>query len=135
MLVVAAAGSLAVSQRASEAVVHQDLIYDVGMNNGDDTVYYLRRGFRVVAIEADPRLAKSAAERFRTQISSGQLRILNIGSPPKKASCLFGSVRPTQSGVLLIEKTRLAMVTHITRSWCRVVGLLRFLRNLEYLTT
>jgi hypothetical protein len=133
LLVVAAAGSLAVSQRASEPFVHQDLIYDVGMNNGDDTAYYLRRGFRVVAIEADPRLAKSAAERFGTQISSGQLRILNIGIA-KKASCLFGSVRPTQSGVLLIEKMRLAMVAHITRSWCRVVGLLRFSRNLEYLT-
>ena len=37
ILVAAAAGSLAVSQRASEAFVHQDLIYDVGMNNGDDT--------------------------------------------------------------------------------------------------
>jgi hypothetical protein len=33
------AGSLAVSQRASEAFVRQNLIYDVGMNNGDDTAY------------------------------------------------------------------------------------------------
>src|SRR5262245_6208551 len=65
--------------KASEVFVHQDLIYDVGMNNGDDTAYYLRRGFRVVAIEADTRLAKYAGERFGTQISSGQLRILNIG--------------------------------------------------------
>jgi putative ABC transport system substrate-binding protein len=32
------------------------LIYDVGMNNGDDTAYYLRRGFRVLAIEANPDL-------------------------------------------------------------------------------
>ena len=29
-----------------------DLIYDVGMNNGDDTAYYLHKGFRVVAVEA-----------------------------------------------------------------------------------
>lgn len=35
ILVAAAAGSLAVSL-ASEAFVHQDLIYDVGMNNGDE---------------------------------------------------------------------------------------------------
>lgn len=46
------------------------------MNNGDDTAYYLRRGFRVVAIEANTCLAECAAERFREQISSGQLRIL-----------------------------------------------------------
>ena len=61
----AAAGSLAVSQRASEAFVHQDLIYDVGINNvginnADDTAYYLRRGFRVVAIEANTCLAECA---------------------------------------------------------------------------
>jgi FkbM family methyltransferase len=89
LLVVAAAGSLAVSQRASEPLVHQDLIYDVGMNNGDDTAYYLRRGFRVVAIEADPRLAKSTAERFGTQISSGQLRILNIGIAAEEGELPF----------------------------------------------
>jgi len=115
--------------------VHQDLIYDVGMNNGDDTAYYLRRGFRVVAIEANTCLAKCAAERFRTQIAQISFGYSTLASRAKKASCLFGFVRLTQSGVLLIEKSRLAMVAHITRSWCPVVGLLRFLRNLEYLTT
>ena len=69
--------------------MHQDLIYDVGMNNGDDTAYYLRRGFRVVAIEADTRLAKCAAERFSTQISSGQLRILNIGITAEEGELPF----------------------------------------------
>jgi FkbM family methyltransferase len=43
----------------------------------------------VVAIEADPRLAKSAAERFRTQISSGQLRILNIGIAAEEGELPF----------------------------------------------
>jgi len=33
-----------------------DLVYDVGMNNGDDTAYYLSLGFRVIAIEANPEL-------------------------------------------------------------------------------
>ena len=32
----------------------QDLIYDVGMHNGDDTAYYLHKGFRVIAIDANP---------------------------------------------------------------------------------
>jgi hypothetical protein len=41
------------------------LIYDVGMHNGDDTAYYLRRGFRVIAIEPNPALVATAAERFR----------------------------------------------------------------------
>src|SRR5262249_5480686 len=47
------------------------LIYDVGMNNGDDTAYYLRRGFRVVAIEPNPALVATACERFRREIETG----------------------------------------------------------------
>jgi hypothetical protein len=29
-------------------------IMDVGAHNGDDTAYYLHRGYRVVAVEASP---------------------------------------------------------------------------------
>ncbi len=32
------------------------LIYDVGMHNGADTDYYLKKGAKVVSIEADPQL-------------------------------------------------------------------------------
>src|SRR5271155_3844914 len=56
-----------------------NLIYDIGMNNGDDTAYYLRRGFHVIAVEADPQLAATGAERFANEIESGRLTILNIG--------------------------------------------------------
>ncbi len=34
--------------------MNPDLIFDVGMNNGDDTDFDLAKGFRVVAIEANP---------------------------------------------------------------------------------
>ena len=56
-----------------------DLIYDVGMNNGDDTAYYLSRGYKVIAIEADPILAKAGAQRFAAEIAAGRLKILNVG--------------------------------------------------------
>jgi FkbM family methyltransferase len=56
----------------------ENLIYDVGMNNGDDTAYYLHRGFSVVAIEAQPALATKASERFEREIAQGRLRILNV---------------------------------------------------------
>jgi FkbM family methyltransferase len=55
-----------------------DLIYDVGMNNGDDTAYYLHRGYRVVAIEANPELAAAGERRFEKQIGEGRLKILNV---------------------------------------------------------
>ncbi|MFP6905602.1 MAG: FkbM family methyltransferase [Verrucomicrobiota bacterium] len=55
------------------------LIYDVGMNNGDDTAYYLHSGYRVLAIEADPVLCTGAEDRFREAIDRGDLNILNLG--------------------------------------------------------
>jgi FkbM family methyltransferase len=59
--------------------MQDDLIYDVGMNNGDDTAYYLEEGYRVLAIEANPQLAEQAAERFAGPLDEGRLEILNVG--------------------------------------------------------
>jgi FkbM family methyltransferase len=58
------------------------LIYDVGMNNGDDTAYYLHRGFKVLAIEADPMLCSKASVRFKNEIEEERLTILNMGVAP-----------------------------------------------------
>jgi len=57
----------------------EKLIYDVGMHNGDDTAYYLSRGYRVVAIEADPEQAEKGLKRFSQFVAAGQLKILNVG--------------------------------------------------------
>lgn len=56
-----------------------DLVYDIGMNNGDDTAYYLHRGYRVVAVEANPVLVARARERFATEIATGRVIIKNAG--------------------------------------------------------
>jgi FkbM family methyltransferase len=58
--------------------VISDLIYDVGMHDGNDTAYYLARGYRVVAVEADPVQAEEGQRRFAGEIASGRLTILNI---------------------------------------------------------
>ncbi len=55
----------------------RDLIFDLGMNNGDDTDFYLRKGFRVVAVEANPELCDLGARRFAAEIESGKLRIIH----------------------------------------------------------
>jgi FkbM family methyltransferase len=49
------------------------LIYDVGMHRGEDTAYYIKRGFRVVGIEADPEHAAYCRAQFAAEIASGQL--------------------------------------------------------------
>ena len=47
-----------------------DLIYDVGAHKGEDSDFYLRLGFRVVAVEANPTLVDELKQRFREEISN-----------------------------------------------------------------
>jgi len=61
---------------ASHTKKCDDLIYDVGMHKGEDTDYYIRKGFRVVAFEADPDLAEQCRTRFRRELESGILTIV-----------------------------------------------------------
>jgi FkbM family methyltransferase len=55
---------------------HADLIYDVGMHKGEDTDYYLKKGFRVVAFEADPGLAADCRARFAEAIADQRLTLV-----------------------------------------------------------
>ena len=56
-----------------------DLIFDIGMHKGEDTRFYLKKGFRVVAVEANPLLVQENRKKFQKEIESGRLRILNVG--------------------------------------------------------
>jgi FkbM family methyltransferase len=47
------------------------------MNNGDDTGYYFRKGYRVVALEANPLLCRQAQGRFAAEIERGDLALVN----------------------------------------------------------
>jgi FkbM family methyltransferase len=58
-------------------LVQSDLVFDVGLHMGEDTAFYLNKGFRVVAIEADPELCERAAKRFAEAIRDGRLTLLN----------------------------------------------------------
>jgi len=65
------------------------LVYDVGANNGDDTAYYLFKGYRVLAIEADPSLMDELNARFAAEVAGGQLQILNIALAPTRRVAQF----------------------------------------------
>jgi FkbM family methyltransferase len=70
-------------ERRAEAVGVQegyapDLVFDVGVHDGEDTDFYLAKGFRVVGVEAMPALSSAAASRFRRYVESGQLCIRNV---------------------------------------------------------
>lgn len=53
------------------------VIYDLGMHRGEDTEFYLKKGFVVVAVEANPVLCDQNAERFAREIGDGRLTIVN----------------------------------------------------------
>jgi len=81
---------------------HRDLIYDVGMHRGEDTCFYLRKGFRVVGIEADPLLARLCRERFREATTNGRLTIVEGAVVSRAGKALAQTVafyRNTQRSV------------------------------------
>src|ERR1700682_6446861 len=55
---------------------HKDLVYDIGMHRGQDTDYYLKKGFRVIGFEADPDLIDYCKSRFSEAIKCGRLVIV-----------------------------------------------------------
>lgn len=67
----------------------KDLVIDVGMHNGDDTAYYLHKGYRVVAIEANPQLVERGHARFSAALRDGRLTIVPIGIAAERGQAEF----------------------------------------------
>src|SRR5213593_4023745 len=65
------------SEPREYTTMERDLIFDIGVNNGDDTAHYLRRGFRVVGVEANPEMVANCERRFQAEIRAGRLVLLN----------------------------------------------------------
>ena len=62
-----------------------DLIFDVGMHLGEDTDFYLKKGFRVVGFEANPMLVQHCRVRFSDALASGRLVIVDGAVAPGTA--------------------------------------------------
>ena len=54
-----------------------DLVYDVGAHLGEDTDFYLRLGYRVVAVEAHPGHVAHLKQRFTHEIAGGRLVVID----------------------------------------------------------
>jgi FkbM family methyltransferase len=59
--------------------MNSNLVFDIGMHYGLDTEFYLMKGFRVVAVEANPIMARDAQHKFARYLQSEQLAIENVG--------------------------------------------------------
>ena len=69
--------------------IQTDLIYDLGMHDGQDTDFYLKKGFRVVAVEANGALAAEGRRRFSKEIIEGRLHILQVAVANEERSYEF----------------------------------------------
>jgi FkbM family methyltransferase len=49
----------------------------MGMHKGEDTDYYLQKGFRVIGFEANPELANECRARFANAIDRKDLTVIN----------------------------------------------------------
>lgn len=68
---------------------NSNLIFDIGMHVGQDTEFYLKKGFRVVAVEANPTLAEAANEKFSKEIANGQLTVCNVALAQERGTIDF----------------------------------------------
>jgi FkbM family methyltransferase len=57
----------------------RELVFDIGLHNGDDTAYYLYLGYDVVGVEANPLLAEQCCLRFKDEIEQGRVTVVNAG--------------------------------------------------------
>ncbi|MDH5561981.1 MAG: FkbM family methyltransferase, partial [Deltaproteobacteria bacterium] len=53
-----------------------NLIFDVGLHKGEDTEFYLKKGFEVIAFEADPDLIEENKKKFSVEIIEKKLIII-----------------------------------------------------------
>jgi FkbM family methyltransferase len=58
-------------------VMHDpQLIFDIGAHDGTDTAFYLRQGYRVVGVEANPALTEKLSRRFARERAEGRLTVV-----------------------------------------------------------
>jgi FkbM family methyltransferase len=54
----------------------KSLIFDIGCHIGEDSDFYLKKGFKVVAVEANPVLCAELRKRFSQQIDNGDFTLI-----------------------------------------------------------
>jgi FkbM family methyltransferase len=73
-------------------------IFDIGLHEGCDAEFYLKKAFRVVALEANPQLAAVATSRLRDDVAAGRLVVLNKALASQSGGAIPFYVRSDKSG-------------------------------------
>ena len=79
------------------------------MHEGEDTRYYLARGFKVIAFEADPDHAKAGRVKFKKQIDDGNLIIIEgaiIENDNQETVTFYKNDKKTDWGTVVESRAR-----------------------------
>ena len=82
-------GSFTRSVRSAHMEAQSDLIYDVGASGGDDSAYYLHKGYRVLAVEADPRSVSRLEQRFSAELQQGRFTLVPLAIADAEGEAIF----------------------------------------------
>ncbi len=85
-----------------------DLIFDIGYHQGEDSAYYLAKGYRVVAFEADPDLAAAARRRFAAEAEAGRFTLVEgaVAAPGSPEIVFYRNLDRTTWGTLDPDRAR-----------------------------
>jgi FkbM family methyltransferase len=81
------------------------LIFDIGASGGNDTAFYLTKGFDVIAVEADPVASDALCSRFREFIAQGRLIVCNRAAaefPGERVSFVHN---PNEQGISALRNS------------------------------
>jgi FkbM family methyltransferase len=101
--------------------VECDLIYDVGIHDGNDTAYYLAEGYRVLAIDANPAHIERATKRFEHELNDERLTLLSVAIGPEEGATTFWICDAVSEWSSLDEQiaARLGLPYHAVTVECR----------------
>lgn len=80
------------------------LIFDLGMHLGEDTDYYLKKGFDVVAVEANPKNVECCTARFNSEIAAQRLHIISGAIVSNRSSGFITFYQNVKSNWGTVEK-------------------------------
>jgi len=59
------------------------LVFDIGFHKGEDAAFYLKKGYKVIAVDADPELADLLQVEFNDAVKQGKLVVQNFAITDK----------------------------------------------------
>src|ERR1700761_7084062 len=65
------------------------LIFDLGMNDGSDTAFYLAKGFSVVGVDAAEDLCGLVRDKYQADIDAGRLIVENLAVTDSEGPVTF----------------------------------------------